>query len=270
MELKAAKEKRVRIAMSEDGRVQGTIIEGEIREGDYNVFVETVKSLGANYRTVFLRSPGGSAVEAMKIGRLIRKLKMETNVPWRGRLGCIWQKPAIPSNCTCASACFLIHIAGIERTGDTVGVHRIYVDHQVLKRASAAEAAKATSDIRAMLSTYFGEMGLPAVYTDRVLAIPSNKMEFLEEREIKQHFSGFIPEYQEWITAKCGDPVQLHEQESLIIGKSKFGKKAKTLNDLIRMDKDYEAIALKIDKAANCTNTIRRTLTSEAFRNTFN
>ena len=58
----------------------GAVFEGRIQTGDF----ETVKNfIAGNNRVVeiYLASPGGDLAEAIKIGRLIRLLKLSTVVP---------------------------------------------------------------------------------------------------------------------------------------------------------------------------------------------
>ena len=55
------------------------VLEGPIVSGDYDKlqsFVET-----NDVQSVYLASPGGSVTEAIKIGRLVRELKLETITP---------------------------------------------------------------------------------------------------------------------------------------------------------------------------------------------
>jgi hypothetical protein len=69
----------------------GVVLEGKIEAGDYNKLrsVYGEKSTNQFYigmpgaNEIYLASPGGDLAEAMKIGRLVRALKLHTIVPPR-------------------------------------------------------------------------------------------------------------------------------------------------------------------------------------------
>ena len=76
--------------------------------------------------SIYLASPGGDVVEAMKIGRLVRALGWETMAPARtleDATGAKLRQTQIErygledakSNFMCASACFFVFVGGIER-----------------------------------------------------------------------------------------------------------------------------------------------------------
>src|SRR5215471_13244927 len=82
------------------------VLTGSIQPGDYTAFAA---ALDDNIRIVVLGSDGGRVDEAMEIGRLIRKRRLDT---------------AIPSSCV--SACALIWAGGKTRTvgvGGRLSVH---------------------------------------------------------------------------------------------------------------------------------------------------
>src|SRR5215831_12383257 len=74
------------------------ILTGSIQEGDDAAFAA---ALDSSVRTVVLGSDGGRVSEAMAIGRLIRKRRLDTSVP-----------------SSCVSACALIWAGGVRRTVD--------------------------------------------------------------------------------------------------------------------------------------------------------
>src|ERR1035437_5931234 len=97
------------------------IIEGEIESGDYEHFLKVVKDNQGKLADVYLLSPGGDFVEAMKIGRAMRALELGSMVPGRNSAGqpvCYDDDvPRNPSNCTAASAAFFIHVGAVDRYG---------------------------------------------------------------------------------------------------------------------------------------------------------
>ena len=105
--------------------INSILIEGLIESGDFLKFKQALTSQPSPDK-VILWSAGGDALEAMKIGRLIRKLRMETEAPVIFRLKdsdkvfCEMPLEGIKleqedPNCSCLSACFLIYAAGIDR-----------------------------------------------------------------------------------------------------------------------------------------------------------
>jgi hypothetical protein len=104
---------------------EGVILEGKIEAGDFDKLRNFYFREGAI--NIFLASPGGDLAEAMKIGRLVRELKLTTAVPDKLRpasdLSSTFQKEWIAkykltdlnANYMCASACFFIFVAGIHR-----------------------------------------------------------------------------------------------------------------------------------------------------------
>ena len=90
--------------------VEGIKIEGEIVPGDAQTLLNFYGKYGVMISPVYLRSRGGDVAEAMKIGAIIRRLRLETSVP-------VWDTGRTPTdpirvdsqeNMICASACFLV------------------------------------------------------------------------------------------------------------------------------------------------------------------
>jgi hypothetical protein len=93
----------------------------------YEYFGPTVTS------KVFLWSLGGDVEEAMKIGKLIRHLRLDVFVPDRPNtlrvLGqfSVQASPIDKGNDVCASACVLAYAGGITRQGDLLVLHRPFL-----------------------------------------------------------------------------------------------------------------------------------------------
>jgi hypothetical protein len=62
------------------GGAAGAVLEGAIRAGDFERFKNFILE-GGNAFQIYLASPGGDLAEAMKIGLLVRLLKLSTVVP---------------------------------------------------------------------------------------------------------------------------------------------------------------------------------------------
>ena len=106
-----------RLALDSIGKGNTIIIlEGKIETGDFEKFKSVLDNQNAQkvaVNGIILNSPGGAVVPALEIGRYIRLKRLVTYSP----LSCD------ESECICASACALIWLGGIARTG-TVYAHR--------------------------------------------------------------------------------------------------------------------------------------------------
>lgn len=231
-----------------DGRIIDSVLEGEIRLGDYDRFVDQLLHGGLG-ETLWLNSSGGDAFEAMKIGQLIRDLRMETHAP--DRIGmktfCLnYPKGTNLQQCNCASACFLIFVAGVKREGNHLGVHRVFPRHEHLKSMSPDEAANLSRVATREVSNYLKEMGVPIHFTERLAVIPSNQIEWITTEDIGRFFSGYIPEYSEWIAAKCPDNSKLLDEAQPFLRK----KKSQTLS--VGEERRLQEIINAIDASTTC------------------
>lgn len=90
------------------------IVTGTIGTGDADAFKSFVRENAVEGGLVVISSPGGSVVEAMHIGRFIRRNDMQTMVPKDGE---------------CFSACFLAFVGGVSRSVNPsghIGSHQFY------------------------------------------------------------------------------------------------------------------------------------------------
>jgi|SRR6185437_15643941 len=209
-----------------DGRVTagnfGFVLEGKIEAGDYAKLKSVIGekqvnqfylgSSGSNW--FYLASPGGDLAEAMKIGRLVRALKLQTIIP--SRSGPHMQDESVAqhqlknpkSNYMCSSACFFIFIAGIKRTydepGDPIlGIHRPYLSDSDLKTLSGDQAINSANQIRTTVENYLKEMNIPAKYADLMFSVPKDKVRWIGKADFETDFDGIIPELKDWLTARC-------------------------------------------------------------------
>jgi hypothetical protein len=133
----------------------GVIVEGEIERGDTvkllnELMISDVGALPA-VRLVFLRSKGGDVEEAMKMGTLIRRLRLVTEAPTT-----FDDKPILSTvlladkdNNICASACFLAYVGGVERHGNFLALHRPYLPKEAAGKLSDAEYEAVQKDVMA-------------------------------------------------------------------------------------------------------------------------
>ncbi len=194
------------ISLAETGYLQrplkGILIEGEIKKGDYDRFRYLVM-LGMVGPGIWLASPGGDLVEAIRIGKLIRKLKLEVYAPdSNSKLWATTIHIKNPQNNVCASACFFIYAAGVRRAGDVLGVHRPRFTEENLRSMSIDEVATGQSASQEFASSYLKSMGTPSTIIEIMNSTKPSDMHWLTENELKP-LKGYIPEYGDWLDAKC-------------------------------------------------------------------
>jgi len=117
---------------------KAVLLNGPIVSGDASKFAQFLRRHHPFLDEVILTSSGGSVDDAMKIGRLVRRGLIKTKAAHEdnpdsprgnGRFydfekGPPWCHDGPSNYCHCASACFLIWSAGVERSGSSLGLHR--------------------------------------------------------------------------------------------------------------------------------------------------
>jgi hypothetical protein len=189
------------------------VLEGPIVSGDYDTLkslVETNKS-----QSVYLASPGGSVTEAIKIGRLVRELKLRTIIPaqvhddLRKTLAELHKLTNPEDNYVCASACFFVFVAGVERASEEswsdpkLGIHRPYLTENDLRTLSGSQAMASAGQLRTVVESYLKEMGVPAKYADLMFSVPKDEVRWIGRTEFEADLKGIIPELKDWVDARC-------------------------------------------------------------------
>jgi len=128
--------------------------------------------------TVYLNSPGGSLVEGIQLGKVIRQRKLDTSIAAEGA-----------NSAACASACAIAFLGGVSRSvpaGSKYGVHRFrYMNDPMSARAASAQVEQAQI-ASAILLQYFREMGVdPELYTASALT-SSSSVSFLTPELLKK------------------------------------------------------------------------------------
>jgi hypothetical protein len=198
-------------------------IVGEIRVGDAREIERLIPIAVAEYQyvggkpqipgdpsvrpLVVLDSPGGNVLEAMKMGRALRRARAEIFVLPRSQ---------------CASACVLILAAGSTRQavgfdlGEdakgpvvAIGLHRPAFPPEKFAALSAAGAKAEYDSLVAQVRSYLSEMGAPDSLFQDMVRVPSQNIEWLNIKRIKSYgLEGEDPAYAEYVHAKgvehCG------------------------------------------------------------------
>jgi len=221
-----------------DNNPASILIRGTITEGDSAKFRNIIVQSGFPVVTVILRSNGGNVQEAMKIGRDIRKLLLETEGPQldyypdrdgslsygsgdhplciENGMGEFKGSRYKASECVCASACFFLYVAGARRDRSYVGIRRGYLSEDVSRDLGLDTATQIYKSIDKPISEYLDEMGVPHRYADIMLRTSSQEIYVPKLPEVMADFYGWIPEIEEWLIAKCNtvSERQLEEEKN--------------------------------------------------------
>jgi hypothetical protein len=204
------------------------ILEGKIESGDY-ITVRDFLSEPSNFKKmtgeVFLASQGGDAFEALKIGYLIRHLRLSTDAPSR-------PPPAVrssgseiirpfelvnPRHYQCASACFLLYVAGVYRDfiwAGRLGIHQPQIERKPIG-VTESDVSIATSDMRDKLKRYFEEMNVPNKYLNLMYSTPSNAVYWITQTEFDSDLKGYVPEVRALLDAKCNSRLGAEQGNEL-------------------------------------------------------
>jgi hypothetical protein len=223
------------------------IIEGDIVAADSNHFLELLRTNHPFVERVYLRSSGGSISEALKIGRLIRKNLLSTVAPTElfaeknigngvlfdthGLSASHDNKICEGEECHCASACFLIWAAGVEREGNALGLHRISIQSTEFGNLPPERASLIYRLLLDEARNYMTEMEVPGRFIEMLVDTSSSDIRWLAFAEASSMLE--IPSIAEWIGAACGKMSysQLNEMGEIqlkLLFKQKISSREKT------------------------------------------
>jgi hypothetical protein len=145
---------------------------GTITPGISQAFAEELGKRGDYIKTVVLNSPGGSVVDALAMGRLIRQRNISTEVE-AGKY--------------CASSCPLMFAGGVERrAGDkaVIGVHQVAAIATAANSPARDEMGMAQK-ISALCQRYLGDMGINLQVWVHAMETPHDKLFVFKPDEMK-------------------------------------------------------------------------------------
>jgi hypothetical protein len=184
---------------------KGAVFEGKIEAGDFDKFKGFILN---NEKTteLYLASPGGDLNEAMKIGLLVRALKLWTVVPSKTLTDQRRELAAArhdlkdaKDNYKCASACFFIFVAGVHRSSDDLGppilgIHRPSLAKNDLSRLDIDQNTAADARMRTIVEKYLKLMDVPSKYAENMYSVPKASIRWIRYDEFQTDLSGFISE----------------------------------------------------------------------------
>ena len=215
------------LARRTDGTIiQGVKLEGDIVPGDSQKLLEVYNTYGEFVSPIYLRSRGGNVDEAMKLGVIVRRLRLETKVPvWgagRGLIDLI--KIDHEENMICASACFLVYAGGARRFGNYLALHRPYLPREEARKINDAEYEALQKQMLPNVKTYLADMEIDQYWIDRMFAVNSQEsyMPTLQEADDRlHHLMGFVPSLEEVVLSKCNQDTDVDKKLSELRNASK-------------------------------------------------
>jgi hypothetical protein len=146
------------------------VVSGEfLSSDDFGGFERLVRDSGA--RTVTFDSAGGQIYPAMELGRLIRRLGLET-VALR--------------SLECSSACAFAFLGGVSRYAEpgAIGMHRSWLAPD--PALTVEQAVEAVQQVTSDSMSYIGEMGADPNLMQLALRYDSNDMRYLSLSEMER------------------------------------------------------------------------------------
>jgi hypothetical protein len=200
------------------------LIYGPIEQGDYEKVRAFYRQNHPFLSAFTLASPGGSVLEAFKIGQLFRKYLITvfapvrvTSADGRERFILAGEPECDSGRCICASACALIWFGAVDHWG-TVGLHRLHTDDPSFKALDPPAAAEAYRRVLDSIRRYLDEMEVPKPMIEAMVATGSADIKWVT---VASDLSR-PPSLAEWEDATCGTfsdqeravLSQLHEKGS--------------------------------------------------------
>ena len=156
------------------------LLRGEIIPGDserleryfdqLNGLVETQLKLKVRIGKLHFDSPGGDLVESIKIGHLIRRNLLSTQVTY---------------DSSCSSACVIAYLGGVFRVPvGPMGIHSFY-SREFIGPGDYEKASENYNAMASKLEAYLKEMRVPARFLDEMKMVPPNTLKILDFAEIE-------------------------------------------------------------------------------------
>jgi len=180
-------------------------LSGEIKPKD-------AEKLAVYYKTnniaksIFIDSPGGDLIEAIRIAEIVQLLQLQVVVP-KGKY--------------CTSACFLVFLAGNGRTAvgtidgkldnrmpvGYVGLHRPYLGS--VENNNKSQLAQSTAMKKVI--KYLDNQLVPRRLIDMMMSRPSNDIYWLTSDDIEE-IGDYAPAQEELYISKCGYDRKIFNQ----------------------------------------------------------
>lgn len=175
---------------------------------------------GFHYNTLLLDSPGGDVGEALRIASVVREAMLETTTMSVSHIDtrALIRGDKLPRmHWPCVSACFLIWVAGAERTSFSnvdpehgpvgIGLHRPYLAPAAYNNP-ASQVAEMQQQAAAAIREYLRREQIPESFIEKMLDRSSREIYWLHESGDEWALNGRAAWFEEMMIARCGyDPV---------------------------------------------------------------
>jgi hypothetical protein len=171
-------------------------LQGEIRNGDYRRLIALIESspisfLNAN--SIVLNSKGGSVTEALRIAEAVEKTSLVT---------------LVGSSNICASACFLVFIAGpLHWAEGSVLIHRPYLASEAYAESELSTTTKSQRNAMINMRKYLEDRSVPASLIELMMSRASTEAYHLTDND-KMKLGVMTPSFEEAAIAQCGLSAQ--------------------------------------------------------------
>ena len=241
------------VSPTNPNQITGIRIEGEIVVGDADKFREFFRVTGPTSLPVRLASKGGDVAEAMKIGRLLRTLRMTTSVPTSipGAPPICGSQLSDATNCICASACVLIFAGGVLRDGNLLVLHRPYLAAAAAARMTSDQHEAVQKNAMNMVKHYLEEMEIPSYYTNLMMSrssVEAYVVSLTEAFDDSHRLMGYAPSIEEITLSKCQLP-STHERETAraIARKGALASRQESASKKQVVDKTLAGVQCQVD-----------------------
>lgn len=247
-------------------RIIGLKFEGEIVPGDGEKIRNAMLAYAPSVSRIFLYSKGGDVVEAMKIGRLIRRLRFATETgnydPVAGKSFCL-VKPEHSDTCICASACFLAFAGGAYRYGNYLLLHRPFLTNEAAANLSDVRQEEAQKSVMLSVRKYLEEMEVPSYYAEAMMARSSQDAYLVTADDDRSHRLLGNPASIEEITLRKCKVISI-EEFNLI------GRLARKGNHRTPEESGlYQDLSAKLESGGRCQSDVMKQLQADALKREF-
>ena len=204
---------------------------GTIAPGDATKLLGIIVSPpapGLFYRNLVLNSPGGDAVEALRLSHIVKEALLTTSNT---------EFPLGPQAYTCSSACVVVLLAGASRlattiSGGRIGLHRPYFPADTYRKADPSAIAQHQAEIMERLRRFFINEGMPNDLIEKMMNRSSKEIYWVPFTEWIR-VQGRASWYEEMLIARCNyDPQQLQDLRKKALDGEKLAVDAAVNQDL--------------------------------------
>lgn len=191
--------------------IEGKIIAGDADKLDWLLAPQYDRAGDPTPRSFVLLSPGGSVLEAMTLGRLLRLNYSRVEARRKGRNPC--GAPGQPV--CCASACALAYLGGAQWSPqDHLGLHRPTLED--LGDQDYEKGRQTLENIDALIRQYFKEMEIDSTFFDAMMRAAPDQLAVLQVGK------KYPPSLRDWLTAKCKSQSTDEDREHCMSSKFTF------------------------------------------------